>query len=107
MKKVIKILLWGLCLTPLIIDKSVFFPYVAGENFFVRCLLVLAGLLFLISFFVLKEWRKEVIERTKKLIRNPLILSILAFVFILIVSTIFAVDKYTAFWGSFGMVDGL
>ncbi len=107
MKKVIKILLWGLCLTPLIIDKSVFFPYVAGENFFVRCLLVLAGLLFLISFFVLKEWRKEVIERTKKLIRNPLILSILAFVFILIVSTIFAVDKYTAFWGNIERGEGL
>lgn len=107
MNKVIKVCLLALTLTPLIVDKSVFAPYVSGESIFIRGILVIVSILFTIYFFYKKEFRSGVVEKVKRIIRNPLFLAISAFIFITIVSTIFAVDKYGAFWGNLERAEGL
>ncbi len=107
MKQVIKVCLLVLAFTPLIVDKSVFAPYVSGESIFIRGILVIVSVLFLINFFYKKEFKSEVVEKVNKIIRNPLFISISVFIFVVIVSTIFAVDKYGAFWGNLERAEGL
>lgn len=107
MNKVIKVCLLALTLTPLIVDKSVFAPYVSGESIFIRGVLVIVSILFSINFFYKKEFKNEIIEKIKKIIKNPLFLSISAFIFVAGISTIFAVDKYGAFWGNLERAEGL
>src|SRR3989339_184062 len=107
MNKVLKVCLWALTLTPLIVDKSVFAPYVSGESIFIRGVLVIVSILFIINFFYKKEFREGIVEKVKKIIRNPLFLSISVFIFITMVSAIFAVDKYGAFWGNLERAEGL
>jgi O-antigen ligase len=98
-----------LAFTPLIVwnTNSVFFPYVTTKNIFMRAFLVLTSILFIIYFFYAKEFREEIIQKVNKFIKHPLVISIFAFIFILIISTIFAVDKYSAFWGNIERAEGL
>lgn len=107
MIKIMKLCLLILSFAPLIVDNSVFAPYVSGESIFIRGVLVIVSILFTIFFFYKKEFRNGVVEKVKKIIKNPLFLSISAFIFITMVSTIFAVDKYGAFWGSLERAEGL
>jgi O-antigen ligase len=98
-----------LAFIPLIVVtfNSVFFPFVTGKNIFLRGFLVLTSILFIIYFFYTKKFREEIVQKVNKFIKHPLVISILAFVFILIISTIFAVDKYNAFWGNIERAEGL
>lgn len=107
MTKMIKICLWTLALTPFIVDKFAFFPYSTGENLFARGLLVLVSIFFIIHYFINKIFRDKIIQKIKIAIKNPIVISILAFVLIFIISTIFAIDKYNAFWGTIERGEGL
>lgn len=107
MNKIMKISLLATILYPLIVDNSVFFPFVSGKSLFIRGLLVVVSVLFTILFFYKKSFKNEIIIKINKLIKQPIIISILAFIFITIISTIFAVDKYTAFWGELERAEGL
>ncbi len=102
-----KLCLYLLAFVPLIVDQKVFFPYTSGKSIFIQTLLLLAGILLLINFFYSKSFREEIIEKVIRYIKNPLVLSITAFIFIFIISTIFAVDKYSAFWGDLSRAEGL
>lgn len=102
-----KICLWALAFTPLAVNKFGFFPYVTGENTFARGLLTLISILFLINFFYKQEFRNLIIKKIKIVLYNPLVWAILSFVLIFIVSTIFAVNKYNAFWGTLERGEGL
>src|ERR1035437_8392967 len=105
MNKVIKICLWVLAFIPLVVDNTIFTP--ANGNFFLRLVLVLASILFLIQFFSSQQFRNKITEKIKPVIKNPLVIAISSFIFISIISTIFAVDKYSAFWGNTERVEGL
>jgi O-antigen ligase len=107
MKNTIKICLWILAFIPLIVDFKVFFPYTSGKNLLIETALVLAGILLIINFFISKSFKEEIIEKASRYIKNPLVIAILSFVFINIISTIFAVDKHIAFWGELSRAEGL
>lgn len=107
MKILIKICLWILAFVPLIVDNSVFFPYITGKNVLIELVLVLVGVFILIDFFYSKSFREEIVKKAVKYIKNPLVLSILGFIFINIVSTIFALDIHRAFWGNVELAEGL
>lgn len=107
LKTIIKLCLWLLAFVPLVVDMKVFYPYTSAKNLFLESFLVLAGVLILISFFSLKTFREEIIGKTLKYLKTPLVLSVLSFITIFIISTIFAVDKYTAFWGELSRAEGL
>ena len=107
MKKLMKIFLLATAFVPLIYDASVFFPDSAGKIFFVRLILVLTAVLFLSNYFFSKSFRNEITQRAVLFLKNPLVLSFLTFVGIFIISAIFAVDTYTAFWGDVQRGEGL
>jgi O-antigen ligase len=107
MKTAIKFFLWILTLVPLVVDMNVFYPYTSGKNLLIESCLVLAGIFVLINFFYSREYKEEIIEKATKYIRNPLVISLFAFISIFIISTIFAVDKSAAFWGNLSRAEGL
>jgi hypothetical protein len=106
-QKIIKLSLWSLAFIPLIVDTKVFFPYTSGKSLFLQSGLVLAGILLLINFFYSKSFREEIVRKAVKYIKHPLVISAFSFIFIFIISTIFAVDKYSAFWGELSRAEGL
>jgi O-antigen ligase len=107
MKTLIKTCLWILAFVPLVVDFKVFYPHVSGKNLLIESVLVLVGILFLFNFFYAKNFREEIIGKVLKYIRHPLVIAILAFNLVFVISTIFAVDKYLAFWGSLDRAEGL
>jgi O-antigen ligase len=107
MKIIIKICLWLLAFVPLVVDPEVFLPYTSGKNLWIQSCLILAGVLFLINYFYSTVFREELIEKATRYLKNPVVLSVVAFVLVSIVSTIFAVDKYSAFWGDLSRAEGL
>lgn len=89
---------------PLIPDNTIFTP--ENSNFFMRTAMVSVSVLFLGYFFYSRKFRDEVSEKTGALIRNPIVISVLSFICIFIISSIFAVDKYVAFWGNIERMEG-
>lgn len=107
MKSLIKICLWVLAFVPLIVDYNVFYPFTSGKNLLIESAIFLSGVLLLINFFYSRGFREEVIEKVIKYSQHPLVLSVLAFISVFIISTVFAVDKYGAFWGELSRAEGL
>lgn len=102
-----KICLYLLAFIPLIVDKSVFFPETTGKNLFIEIFLTLASALFALYFIYESEFRKGIVEKIYKYQKNPLVISVFSFVLAFIISTVFAVDKYGAFWGNLERAEGL
>ena len=96
-----------LAFVPLIVDNSVFFPAITGKDLLIKSCLTLVSVLFTVNYFIDREFRKVIINKVSKLIKNPLALSIFVFIGIFIISTIFAMDKYGAFWGDVERGEGL
>ncbi|MDP3881070.1 MAG: O-antigen ligase family protein [bacterium] len=107
MKKLTKILLLALAFLPLVNDSSIFFPSSASKVFFFKSLVLAAIISFTLSLILDREFRKESTQKLISFIKNPLFIAIASFIAILIVSTIFALDKYSAFWGHIQRGDGL
>lgn len=107
MKKIMKACLLLVSFFPFIVDSTVFFPYTTGKVIFFRSILFLINILFLSFYIYKKDFRSEIFLKINKIIKNPLFLSILGFVFISTISMIFAVNKYTAFLGELERGEGL
>jgi O-antigen ligase len=107
LKTLTKLCLYLLAFIPIIVDFKVFFPYTSGKNLFIESFLVLVGIMILINFFYSKTFREEIVDKATKYIKHPLVISIFSFISIFIISTIFAVDKYSAFWGDLSRAEGL
>jgi len=107
MNKTLKILLSLLALTPIIVDVSVLSPFIAGKSFFVYGLISIIAILFTINFFNNKKFKEQVLNRIISYLKNPIFISIFVFISTVIISTIFAVDKYRAFWGDLDRGEGL
>ncbi len=107
MNKVIKVFLWSIALTPFMVSNISFYPFVTGENLFARGILSLVSILFLVNFLYDKNFRNTVTEKINILFKNPLFISILAFIVVFMVSTIFSVNKYNALWGTIERGEGL
>jgi O-antigen ligase len=106
MTRLIKILLLTLAFTPLIVDNLVLSPFVTGKNIFVWSIVVLVCILLTFSFFSDKKFRESVSNKISIYYKNPLFLSVVAFISAILLSTIFAVDKYRAFWGDIERAEG-
>ncbi|MCX6757899.1 MAG: O-antigen ligase family protein [Candidatus Nomurabacteria bacterium] len=107
MKKVLKICLLALAFTPVITDNSIFYASNSTESIFLRSIILLVSVLFLFNFFYKKSFKDEIIQKVNKYIKDPISISIIFFICTLIISTIFAVDKYSAFWGTVERSEGL
>ncbi len=101
---IIKSLLFLTVLTPLIVVQKIPFPFIIGKMIFFRSVIEIALILFLIYFL----WRgfKPLNFKTFKHL-NFLYIFLVLFLISLIISTVFAVNPYRAFWGDLERGEGL
>ena len=104
---VIRYLLFAAALTPLIYSDKTFYPYILGKTVFFRGLVEIALLLFL-AYLISKAFYKEPLYFPKfsNLLKNPLVVFTALFLFSIILSTVFAVEKTPAFWGTLERGEG-
>ncbi len=107
MRSAIIFLSYLLALTPLIVMKSLFFPYISGKNLFIRIIITVLWVFFSILIFRSKSFRDDIVLRIKALSRNILFIFTSLFVFLTVVSTFFATDLYRAFFGDIERAEGL
>lgn len=91
----------GIFLIPLIvliITESLFFPFITGKNFIFRILIEIVFCLWLILAIYDKRYRPK---------KSFIFYFLLAFIFILILSTIFSVNSSRSFWSNFERMEGL
>lgn len=103
----IKLCLWALAFVPLVMNSSVFFPFIFGKVLAIRIFIALASLLFAVHLVANDEFRRETYGRAKRLIKNPLFITTTAFISIFTISTIFAVSPFRAFFGDVERGEGL
>ncbi len=107
MIKVAKMCLFALAFIPFMVAHGTFFPYATGESIYARGLLCVVSALFTISLFTLPKFRSQIVAKGKVLLTNRIFISTSVFVLASIISTIFAVNKFNAFWGTIERAEGL
>lgn len=107
----IKFFLFLTALTPLIILKGVFFPYVAGKMFFYRGAIEIALILFAAYLVYSIYFKRDFsfvsnFQYFTKFLKNPLFIALFLFFISLVASVIFALNNYRAFWGDLERGEG-
>ncbi len=100
-------LLTLLAFTPLVFTGSVFFSYTSDKALFIRAIVSLVSVWFLIRLIHNEHFREKTLARLRLLSRNPVFLSVAAFFFFFVVSGIFAVDTFSAFFGTVERGEGV
>ncbi|MEK9154587.1 MAG: O-antigen ligase family protein [Patescibacteria group bacterium] len=107
----IKFFLFLTALTPLIITKGVIFPYIVGKMIFFRGSIEIAVILFA-SFITYSIYFKRDfsfitnIKNSFGFLKNPLFTALVLFFISLLISTIFSLNNYRAFWGDLERGEG-
>ena len=106
MKSALKYLLLVLAFVPLIVDSSVFFPYITGKSMVIRLVITLVAVLYAGYLFYSKPFRMQAVQRARAFLKNPLVVWLGAFMVVFFLSTVFSVDKFFAFFGNVERAEG-
>lgn len=106
MKSISRFLLLLLAFTPLIVSRSLFFPFVSGKVLFVQGIVSIIFLLLGIAMVRSSIFRKEVVERLKTLFSQKIFILTSLFLLFVGVSVLFAPDMYRAFFGDLERGEG-
>ncbi|NOY35823.1 MAG: tetratricopeptide repeat protein [bacterium] len=83
---------------PLIVPGSLFFPFIAGKNFFFRILVeILLGLWLVLAIY----------NNRYKPHRSWILISMIAFVFVMALSSFFGENLYRSLWSNYERMEGL
>ncbi len=85
-------------LTPLIVTKFLFFPFITGKNFFFRIVVEIIASLWLIMAVYDKRYRPK---------KSWILYFFSVFVAVLVLATIFGANPYRSFWSNFERMEGL
>ena len=107
MNLLIRYLLIASAFTPLIVFKKTLFPFIFSKTLFLRGLVELIVVFFLIHLIVSFKKSTSELRNLKVYIRHPLFIGIGLLSLSLFVSTIFADNSYRAFWGDLERGEGL
>ncbi len=100
MKSFLRWILAFSALMPLAFSNAVLYPYVSGKSMFFRGLLFVVAATFTYLFIVDRSFQKEMGARALSLWKMPLVKAVAASWALLGASTIFAFDRYAAFFGT-------
>ena len=117
LKLILKLLLWSTALTPIFKFTSLLYPYNSSKVLFFRVVIELTAIIFIVYQFLLSRSSYSSDKKNQRmfppgsptpqdLIRHPLFIAILIFFISLAFSTIFAGDRFHAFWGNLERGDG-
>ena len=107
MKKTLKWILVLCALLPLVVTSGSLVPYISGKTVYFRALMSVVLILSSILFFQSAEFRVEMLEKARSLLKRPLVRAILVSYALLIISTIGAFDRRIAFFGNLERGEGL
>lgn len=96
-KKAIKYLIFALPAVALVVGNGMYFPFITGKAFLFRIGVELAFFLYLALAISDKSYRPK---------WNALTIAFAAFVLMMLVADIFAVNPFKAFWSNFERMDG-
>lgn len=94
----VRVGLWLLLFTPLIVAPLWFFPYITGKNFFFRIVTELTFGFWLALIILDARFRPR---------RGMIIGAFLAFIGVLGLATIFGADPYQSFWSNYERMEGM
>ena len=100
-KKLIKLSLVSLALTPLVITPGLF-PYIFGKVSFIRLVIAIVSLLVLVG--IIKD--KGFPHLRPRRLANPITYTLVFFFLAVLISTPLAVNPYRAFWGDVERSEG-
>jgi O-antigen ligase len=103
--KLSKFFLYLSLVTPLLLIKSMFFPFIAGKAIFFRGTVELALLFFL--FHILAHLgQKEFVQSLVKKLKHPIIICLAIFTLAIIITAVIGVNPTQSFWSNFERGDG-
>ena len=101
-QKIFKRILQGLfflaLISPLIVDRKLFFPYVTGSALYFRLIVETLFVFWLIFIFLYPKYRPKF---------NLLISSVAVYLLALVAATVFSANPYLSFWGDAERMMGL
>lgn len=97
-KKILQILFFLTLISPLIVDRRLFFPYDTGMALYFRLIVELLFVLWLVFIFLYPQYRPKF---------NLLISSAVAYLLALTAATVFSSNPYLSFWGDAERMLGL
>ena len=95
--KIIKIGLLIVPVLPLIVTRSLFFPFVTGRNFIFRIVIEILFALWVWLMLTDSEYRPKI---------SPIFYSIIGLIGVLFLATIFGISPYKSFWSSMERMEG-
>lgn len=107
MNKVLKYIILSLVIVPLIVDRSVFFPFITGKSVFLRGIITLAFLLIVIGIFVNREFSKILAKKLSLILKNKIFWSIIVFAIIVVIGAFFSSPNFHAMFGDIERAEGM
>ncbi len=95
--KIIKIGILIVPILPLVVTRSLFFPFVTGRNFIFRIVVEILFALWVWLMLSDSEYRPKT---------SPILYSIICLVGVLFLATVFSISPYKSFWSSFERMEG-
>lgn len=94
---IVKICLLAVPVLPLVVTRSLFFPFITGRNFIFRVLVEIAFIFWLWLIMSDSEYGLKY---------SPIVLAFSLLITIIFLSTIFGISPYKSFWSSFERMEG-
>ena len=108
-KLILKLPLLALAFTPLIVTNSTLFPFIFGKTTFIRAMVSVFWVLFAVYLFYPRKSTVRINQLKSVLIsvsKNPLFIFTSLFILSMLLSTVFAVNSYRAFFGDIERGEG-
>lgn len=106
MRYVLKWLLFSLAFVPLLLNFDTLFPFIFTKTLLIRSAITLFWIIFAVWYFREKKAVKELISGSLRFFKNPLYIATSIFIILMLVSTVFAVNPYKAFFGDIERGEG-
>jgi len=106
MRVTLKWLLFSLAFVPLLVNYDTLFPFIFTKTLLIRGAVTLFWVFFAVWFFTRKDEAKKTLDVNWRFIKNPLYLLTSLYIFLMLLSTVFAVDWYRAFFGDIERGEG-
>ncbi|TSC73585.1 MAG: Lipid A core--O-antigen ligase-like protein [Parcubacteria group bacterium Gr01-1014_70] len=94
----VRVGIWLLLCTPLVVAPTWFFPYITGKNFFFRIVTELAFGMWLALILVDAQYRPR---------RGFMLYAFLGFIVVMGLATFFGIDPYNSFWSNYERMEGM
>lgn len=105
-EKIIKYLLFALSFTPIIITNFIYQGSNIGKIFWASLIIFLIDIFFIVYILYQKKFIDNVIKKIGNIYKSPIFLSLVLFLFSILLSSIFAFDKFSAFFGDIERAEG-